>query len=163
MAEFFNGGDCLDGKRVLTRFKKITYQPNTYISSPTGFKGTKYKCSRDGRVEITIALPSEMAEAAKAKKPSVHVEVGDTLKCEKAFFIAETIKKLNCFGVTMMSGRHECNEGQPNVRVYAEIVSPFENIVHAAEKKLIEMERNLQLLNGDPSNLIDGRNRTTSI
>ena len=39
-----------------------------------------------------------------------------------------------------MSGRHECSEGTPDVRVYAEIEAPFESIVHAAEKRLLEMK-----------------------
>ena len=145
MAEFFNGGDCIDGKRVLIRFKKIVHQANTYIASPTGFKGTKYKCSRDGSTEITVALPSNDAKTAASKKPSVHLAVGDRLKCNRAFFIAQSPKKLNCFKVTMMSGQHECNEGTPDVRVYAEIETPFENIVHAAEKRLLEMKKQVEL------------------
>ena len=40
----------------------------------------------------------------------------------------------------MLSGRHECNEGKPDVRVYAEIEAPFASIVHAAEKKLKELQ-----------------------
>lgn len=116
-------------------------QPNTYITSPTGFKGTKYKCSRDGTTEITVALPTADGEAAIAKKPSVHIAVGDRLKCNRAFFIAQTHRRLNCFKVTMMSGQHECNEGTPDVRIYAEIEAPFESIVHAAEKRLLEMKK----------------------
>ena len=106
MAEFYNGGDWIDGLRVLIRFKKIVPQPNTYILSPTGFKGTKYKCSRDGSTEITVALPSTESETASTKKPSVHLAVGDRLKCNRAFFIAQTPRKLKCFKVTMMSGQH---------------------------------------------------------
>lgn len=126
MAEFYNNGECIDGKRVLIRFKKILQQPNTYIVSPTGFKGTKYKCSRDGSAEITMSLSVDDTEAAVQLKPAVHFNVGDSLKCKKVFFIAQTPKKLNCFDVTMMSGRHECSEGTPDVRVYAEIETPFE-------------------------------------
>lgn len=141
MAEFYNNGECIDGKRVLIRFKKILQQPNTYIVSPTGFKGTKYKCSRDGSAEITMSLSVDDTEAAVQLKPAVHFNVGDSLKCKKVFFIAQTPKKLNCFDVTMMSGRHECSEGTPDVRVYAEIETPFENIAHAANKKLVEVKR----------------------
>ena len=150
MAEYYNCGDCIDGKRVLIRFKKINLQPKGYVSSPTGFKGTKYKCSRDGHIEIRITLQPNNANLAKEKKPSVHLHIGDSLKSEQAFFIAESIKKLNCFKVTMMSGRHECNEGQPDVRVYAEITTPFKNIVHAAEKKLMELERKQQISEAKP-------------
>ncbi len=111
-----------------------------YVESFTA-KGTKYKCSRDGISEITVALPMADGEAAIEKKPSVHIAVGDRLKCKRAFFIAQTHRRLNCFKVTMMSGRHECNEGIPDVRIYAEIEASFENIVHAAEKRLLEMKR----------------------
>ena len=141
MAEYYKNGECIDGKRVLIKFKKIQMQPNTYIMSPTGFKGTKYKCTRDGITEIKVALPSEDAIKATELKSTVHLDVGDTLKCNRAFFIAQTPRKLNCFDVTMMSGRHECSEGKPDVRVYAEIEAPFENIVHAADQKLIELEK----------------------
>jgi len=153
MAEFYNNGECIDGKRVLIRFKKILQQPNTYIVSPTGFKGTKYKCSRDGSAEITMSLSVDDTEAAVQLKPAVHFNVGDSLKCKKVFFIAQTPKKLNCFDVTMMSGRHECSEGTPDVRVYAEIETPFENIAHAADKKLVEVKRQNTLGN---NNLIAG-------
>ena len=147
MAEYYNSGDCIDGKRVLIKFKKIQMQPNTYIMSPTGFKGTKYKCSRDGSTEISVALSSDDAKKAVELKPSVHLEVGDRLKCNRAFFIAQTPKKLNCFDVTMMSGRHECSEGTPDVRVYAEIEAPFSSIVNAADKKLLEMKAQKELDN----------------
>ena len=145
MAEYYNSGECIDGNRVLIRFKKILQQPATYIVSPTGFKGTKYKCSRDGDTEIIVALSTGDASDATKKKPCVHVSVGDRLKCNRAYFIAETRKKLNCFDVTMMSGRHECSEGKPDVRVYAEIEAPFESIVHAAERKLIELQKQKEL------------------
>ena len=45
----------------------------------------------------------------------------------------------------MMSGQHECHEGTPDVRVYAEIEAPFESIVHAAEKRLLEMKKQVEL------------------
>lgn len=141
MAEYYLSGECIDGKHVLIRFKKIQMQPNTYLMSPTGFKGTKYKCSRDGSTEISVGLIADDVENAVRLKQSVHLSVGDRLKCNKAFFIAETRKKLNCFDVTMMSGRHECSEGTPDVRVYAEIETPFESIVHAAENKLLEIQK----------------------
>ena len=147
MSEYYNGGDCIDGKRVLIKFKKIVHQANTYISSPTGFKGTKYKCSRDGSTEITIALQSDDAKNASTKKSTVNLAVGDSLKCNRAFFIAQTPKKLNCFKVTMMSGQHEGHEGIPDVRVYAEIEAPFESIVHAAEKRLYEMKKLIESKN----------------
>ena len=150
MAEYYNSGDCIDGKRVLIRFKRIQMQPNTYVMSPTGFKGTKYKCSRDGSTEISVALPAEDAKKASELKPSVHLEVGDLLKCNRAYFIAKTPKKLNCFAVTMMSGRHECSEGTPDVRVYAEIEAPFESIAKAAEKKLLEMKKQMELEGSKP-------------
>lgn len=147
MAEYYNSGDCIDGKRVLIKLKRIQMQPNTYIMSPTGFKGTKYKCSRDGSTEISVALSSDEAKKASELKPSVHLEVGDRLKCNRAFFIAQTPKKLNCFDVTMMSGRHECSEGIPDVRVYAEIEAPFSSIANAADKKLLEMKAQKELEN----------------
>ena len=147
MAEYYNSGDCIDGKRVLIKFKKIQMQPNTYIVSPTGFKGTKYKCSRDGSTEISVALSSDDVKKALEFKPSVHLEVGDSLKCNRAYFIAQTPKKLNCFDVTMMSGRHECSEGTPDVRVYAEIEAPFLSIANLADKKLLEMKAQKELEN----------------
>ena len=73
MAEYYNSGDCIDGKRVLIRFKRIQMQPNTYVMSPTGFKGT------------------------------------------------------------------------PDVRVYAEIETPFESIAKSAEKKFLEMKQLMDL------------------
>ena len=145
MAEYYNSGDCIDGKRVFIRFKRIQMQPNTYVMSPTGFKGTKYKCSRDGTTEISVALPPEDAVKASELKPSVHLGVGDSLKCNRAYFIAKTPRKLNCFEVTMMSGRHECSEGTPDVRVYAEIETPFESIAKSAEKKFLEMKQRMDL------------------
>jgi len=155
MAEYYNSGDCIDGKRVLIKFKKIQMQPNTYIMSPTGFKGTKYKCSRDGSTEISVALSSDEAKKALELKPSVHLEVGDRLKCNRAYFIAQTPKKLNCFVVTMMSGRHECSEGTPDVRVYAEIEAPFSSIANAADKKLLEMKAQKELENkSQPATLL---------
>lgn len=122
-------------------------QPNTYIMSPTGFKGTKYKCSRDGSTEISVALSSDEAKKASELKPTVHLEIGDKLKSNRAYFIAQTPKKLNCFDVVMMSGRHECSEGTPDVRVYAEIETPFSSIANAAYNKLLEMKRHKELEN----------------
>ncbi len=141
MSEYYQSGDCIDGKRVLIKFKKIQPQANTYITSPTGFKGAKYKCSRDGTTEITVEESSEQQKTAREKKPTVHLGIGDRLKCKGAYFIAQTPKKLKCFKVKMMSGRHECQEGTPDVRVYAEIEAPFESIVHAAENRLLEMKK----------------------
>lgn len=149
MSEYYNSGDCIDGKRVLIKFKRIQMQPNTYIMSPTGFKGTKYKCSRDGTTEISVTLSSEEAKNAAKLKPNVHLAVGDCLKCNRAYFIAKTPRKLNCFSVSMMSGRHECSEGTPNVRVYAEIESSFDSIACAAKKKLLEMKKQKELENKD--------------
>lgn len=147
MAEYYSSGDCIDGKRVLIKFKRIQMQPNTYIMSPTGFKGTKYKCSRDGSTVISVALSSDDAKKASELKPSVHLEVGDRLMCNRAYFIAQTPKKLKCFDVKMMSGRHECSEGTPDVRVYAEIETSFSGIANAAEKKLMEMKAQKELEN----------------
>ncbi len=147
MAEYYNSGECIDGKRVLIKFKRIEMQPNTYIISPTGFKGTKYKCSRDGSTEISVALSSDDAQKALELKPLVHINVGDRLKCNRAYFIAQTPKKLNCFDVKMMSGRHECREGTPDVRVYAEIEAPFSSIANAAVKKLMDMKAQKELEN----------------
>lgn len=141
MSEYYQEGECIDGKRVLIKFKKIQPQANTYTTSPTGFKGTKYKCYRDGTTEITVAESSENQTTAKKNKPTVHLSVGDRLKCNGAFFIAQTPRRLNCFKVKMMSGRHECQEGTPDVRVYAEIETPFESIIHAAENRLLEMKK----------------------
>lgn len=138
MAEFYNTGESIDGERVLISVKK--YVPGTYTVSPTGFKGIKYKCSRDGKSSIEKSLTAEQITAAKEKVPSLHTDVSDTLKCNRQFFIAETRRRLNCFNVTMMSGRHECNEGKPDVRVYAEIEAPFASIVNAAEKKIKELQ-----------------------
>lgn len=138
MAEFYNTGESIDGERVLVSVKK--YVPETYTVSPTGFKGVKYKCSRDGKSSIAKSLTAEQIKAAKEKVLSLHTDVGDTLNCNRQFFIAETRRRLNCFNVTMMSGRHECNEGKPDVRVYAEIEAPFASIVNAAEKKLKELQ-----------------------
>ncbi len=154
MAEYYNNGDCIDGKRVLIRFKKIHPQPNTYIVSPSGFKGTKYKCSRDGITEISVALPLDESEKVTERKSSVHLEAGDRLKCNKAYFVAQTPKKLNCFKVTMMSGQHECSEGTPDVRVYAEIEAPFASIVKAAEKKLLEMRQQKELENNAQAKIL---------
>lgn len=145
MAEYYNEGECIDGKRVLLKAKKMVPYPAAYVTSPTGFKGIKYKCSRDGESEIKIALPEDNAKEAIERKPSVHLIQGDTLKCNKYFFIAETRKKLTCFDVAMMSGRHECSEGQPDVRVYAEIESPFESIVHATKKRMFEIDKRKRL------------------
>lgn len=145
MAEFYKSGDCIDGNRVLIKFKKIQMQPNTYIMSPTGFKGTKYKCSRDGSTEITSILSSDEAKVSSSLKPTVHLDMGDRLKGNRVFFIANTPRKLNCFKIRMMSGRHECSEGTPDVRVYAEIEAPFESIFHAAEQKFHEMKQQYYL------------------
>jgi len=138
MAEFYNTGESIDGDRVLISVKK--YVAGTYTVSPTGFKGIKYKCYRDGKSSIEKSLTKEQIIVAQKNVPSIHTDVGDTLKCNRQFFIAESKKRLTCFNVTMMSGRHECNEGQPDVRVYAEIEAPFASIVKASEKKLKELQ-----------------------
>ena len=31
MAEYYNSGDCIDGKRVLIKFKKIQMQPKCFL------------------------------------------------------------------------------------------------------------------------------------
>ena len=146
MAEYYSEGECIDGKRVRLRAKKMVAYPAAYVTSPTGFKGIKYKCSRDGDSEIKIALSEDKAKEAVEKKPSVHLSESDTLKCNRYYFIAETRRKLPCFNLTMMSGRHECSEGQPDVRVYVEIEAPFESIVHATEKRMLEMEERKNLV-----------------
>ena len=143
MAEYYGGGDCIDGRKVFIRTKKYQCMPNSYIESPTGFKGIKYKCSRDGYSEIKIALSTEETKNATKKKPSLHFEKGDAIKCKKFYFIAESRRKLNCFKVAMMSGRHECSEGLPDVRVYAEIEAPFDSIKNAVEAKLLEIKKRL--------------------
>ena len=56
------------------------------------------------------------------------------LQCDKLYFVAETKRNLNCFSVTMMSGQHECSCGTPDVRVYAEIETPFSQIVNVLSK-----------------------------
>lgn len=141
MAEYYKQGECIDGSRVNIKAKRIDPKIGSYVVSPTGFKGIKHKCSRDGTSEIIITLSDETTKKALELKPTVHLETGDRLKCNKFFFIAETKRKLNCFNVTMMSGQHECSEGKPDVRVYAEIEMPFESIVKAADKKLNELSR----------------------
>ena len=141
MAEFYTAGECVDGHRVHIRAKKVPEKSTSYVESPTGFKGLKYKCSRDGSSEIQIALPNEIAQIAKVKCSNVHLNVGDTLKCNKFYFIAQTTKNViqKNFEVTMMSGRHECSEGTPEARVYAEIEAPFDSIAHAVEKRMKEL------------------------
>lgn len=153
MAELFLAGDCVDGHRVHIRAKKVPEKSFSYVESPTGFKGLKYRCSRDGSSVIKISLPTAMAKVAKSKYPSVHLEVGDTLKCEKFYFIAESRKNViqKDFEVKMMSGQHECSEGSPDARVYAEIEAPFSGIAHAVDKRLQELaeqQRTLSIKEG---------------
>ena len=141
MAELYLAGECVDGHRVHIRAKKVPEKSTSYVESPTGFKGLKYRCSRDGSSVIKISLSTEMAKVALSKCPSVHLEVGDTLKCEKFYFIAESNRNViqKSFEVKMMSGRHECSEGSPDARVYAEIEIPFSGIIHAVDKRLQEL------------------------
>lgn len=144
MAEYFEQGECIDGHRVLITTRRLDYK--SFSEAPTGFKGIKYNCSLNSRSFVETSLSMEDANAAKEKKKNVHCTQGDELNCSKMYFIAESIRKLNCFKVTMMSGQHECSQGKPDYRVYAEIQTPFEHIVHAAEKKLQEMRQSNQLL-----------------
>ncbi len=139
MSEFYQNGDKIDGNRVHISVKKLDFKG--LVTSPTGFMGVKYNCSRDCYSEIVISLDEDKIQeiANNEKLRSIYLEIGDALKCGKLFFVAETKRKLNCFRVTMMSGRHECNDGQPDVRVYAEIQKPFDQIVHAVEKKQKEL------------------------
>ena len=140
MAEFFDQGDCIDGHRVLVTARRLDFKG--YYTSPTGFKGVKYNGSRNCKSVIETPLSEEDKEAAIKKKKGVHYTQEDELNCDKLYFVAETNRSLNCFKVTMMSGRHECKEGKPDCRVYAEIQTPFEHIVNAAMKKLEESKQN---------------------
>ena len=148
MAEYYLAGECIDGHRVHIRAKKLPEKSMSYVESPTGFKGLKYRCSRDGCSEVKISLPTSVAESAKSKCPSVHLDVGDTLKCERFYFIAESRSNViqKCFDVKMMSGQHECKEGTPDARVYAEIEAPFSGIAHAVDKRLQELAEQSQNL-----------------
>lgn len=143
MAEFYLGGECIDGHRVHIRAKKVPEKSLCYVESPTGFNGLKYRCSRDGCSIIEISLSQEIANVSKSKCPSVHLNVEDSLKCEKFYFIAETRKNViqKNFEVKMMSGRHECSEGTPEARVYAEIEVPFSGIAHAVDQRLQDLTK----------------------
>lgn len=140
MAEYYLEGECIDGKRVLLELKKI---PNSFVfsTSPTGFKGVKYKCSRDCFAKITTILEKTVYDSAKGKKSTVHLDIDDAIKCNKLFFVAESKRKLNCFDVKMMSGRHECSKGTPDVRVYAEIETPFASIMNAIDARLLKEQQ----------------------
>lgn len=138
MAEYYQQGDCLDGHRVQITTRKL--ESKSFSVAPTGFKGFKYNCSLNSKAIIDIPLSIEDVKTAKEKKTNVHCTQGDGVNCSKMYFIAETTRKLNCFKVTMMSGQHECSQGKPDTRVYAEIQTPFEHIIHATEKKLQELK-----------------------
>lgn len=159
MAEYYLAGECIDGHRVHIRAKKVPEKSMSYVESPTGFKGLKYRCSRDGDSVIKISLPTSIAECAKSRCPSVHLEAGDTLKCERFFFIAESRNNViqKSFDVKMMSGQHECKEGTPDARVYAEIEAPFSGIAHAVDKRLQELaeqRQNLSIKGSSESGII---------
>ena len=144
MAEFFKQGECIDGHRVLIITRKLDFK--SFNAAPTGFKGMKYNCSLNSKSVIDTPLSQKSIDTAQNKKTTVHCAQGDSLNCSKMFFIAETSRKLNCFRVTMMSGQHECSQGKPDTRVYAEIQTPFEHIVHASEKKLQKLGQKDPLL-----------------
>jgi len=135
MTELYKSGECIDGAKVKILAKKLI--ASSYTVSPTGFKGIKYHCSRDGSATIVKALDASSIATVQEKNCNVHLNVGDFIKCNSFFFIAQTTRRLNCFKISMMSGRHECHEGTPNVRVYAQIERPFESIVKALEKRKI--------------------------
>lgn len=133
MTELYKAGECIDGAKVKIIAKKLI--ASSYTVSSTGFKGIKYKCSRDGVATIVKALDNNQIKEVLEMQRNVHLDVGDFIKCNSYFFIAQTSKRLNCFKITMMSGRHECHEGTPEVRVYAQIERPFESIANALEKR----------------------------
>lgn len=139
MAEYYKSGECIDGHRVHLQFKMMKPKVGSYLVAPTGFKGIKYKCSRDGLSRVVIPLDDEEKKIALNHVTDVHLLKDDTLIANKFYFIAETKRCLNCFKVKMMSGQHECKMGKPDVRVYAEIEKPFEQIVHAVENKIREL------------------------
>lgn len=127
MEEFYREGECIDGEKVHIKSKKIVRQSPTV--SPTGFTGIKYKCSRVGSAEIIKALSEKDSKLAMMRNEDIHLNVGDRLRCDSFYFIAKSMKDVTgLFNVTMMSGRHECNEGTPKVRVYAEIQTPFAHL-----------------------------------
>lgn len=139
MVEYYQQGECVDGHRVQITTRKL--ESKSFSLAPTGFKGLKYNCSLNSKSIIDTPLSIEDEKTAKKKKKTVHCAQGDGLNCSKMYFIAETTRKLNCFKVGIMSGQHECSQGKPDTRVYAEIQTPFEHIIHATEKKLQELRQ----------------------
>jgi hypothetical protein len=134
MTEYYETHDAIDGRKVFLRIKKLV--PSTPVKSPTGFLGIKYKCSLDCYAEIKLKHAEEELKIITSNSRHIAVNVGDCLKCNRLFFIHEGLKRINNFKVTMMSGRHECSECTSKNRIYAEIEQPFDQIVHAIEKRL---------------------------
>ena len=140
MAVFYNKSDAIDGERVHIKSKKIV--PAVIFKSKTGFKGIKYKCSRGCYANIVKELDQSIKESLCGNQSNIHFDINDELQCEALFLIAETVRRIDkCLDVTMMSGRHECMEGTPNCRMYAEIEHPFEHVMNAILKKQIVIEQ----------------------
>lgn len=134
MTVFYNKSDAIDGERVHIKSKKFV--PAVMFRSKTGFKGIKYKCSRGCYANIVKELDLSIRQSLNNNQSSIHFDINDELQCEALFFIAETAKHIDkCLEVTMMSGRHECMEGTPDCRLYAEIEYPFEHIINALINK----------------------------
>lgn len=140
MAVFYNNSDAIDGERIHIKSKKFI--PATISKSKTGFKGIKYKCSRSCYAKIVKELDTSIKESLNGCQNNLHLDINDELQCDTLFFIAETMKRIDkCLNVTMMSGRHECMEGTPDCRMYAEIEHPFEHVMNAILKKQNVLEQ----------------------
>ena len=144
MTECYLAGEALDGAKVQLEVRKII--PTGPAISPTGFNGLKYKCSRNCNAVIKIQNANDIIEGIQGISKGILTKANDSLKCLNFFIIHEGFKPIKSLKVRMMSGRHECQCGTPDNRIYAEIEQPFEQIVNALNKKKLEDKGSKSLL-----------------
>ncbi|MEA3494592.1 MAG: hypothetical protein U9R42_00995 [Bacteroidota bacterium] len=127
--EFYQEGDKFECQNSEIIAKRII--PSIPQNFPKIGLSLKYKCERDGTVEIKKELNPKKYKIDKKS----HLNQGDKLSANHLFVIVKNIKRLKLKKVGGHSGRHNSQKMNTKDFTYAEISKPYFHIMNAIEKR----------------------------
>lgn len=139
MAEYYNRGDSIEGRKLDVFSRKIE-KSSTLLNCGVLGRCVKYKCDRNASAEITQEL-TEVQKSNLRNKDNSKLGLSDKLKCDALFVLHEGCRHLS---ITKDEGATHTHGGQyinTKTRSYSEITTPFEQI----EKALLKRKRELGL------------------
>jgi len=126
---FYKQGDKIESQQSEIIAKHII--PSVPQRHPKIGLSLKYKCKRDGSIEITKELePKEFLFDRNS-----NLNIGDKLEANSLYVIVKNVRKIKTQKIGGHTGRHSSQKMNTKDYTFAEITKPFSHIQNALENK----------------------------